>query len=185
MQKICQSLANAYTSQIARFMGANMGPIWGRQDPGGPHVGPMNFAIWDCMDGWVQDCSNSSALAMELLQSCAKPSIYCYTKHNTCLVPSCLFPSFQFRSIRNQMPSIFSQKHTWKISFWWNFHHWLHWKLSIWQLLVQPMMRISVSVQQNYYLWCGTPKWSFWVFEFIQENWKCSLSHDIYMYMCV
>ena len=24
--------------------GANMGPIWGRQDPGGPHVGPMNFA---------------------------------------------------------------------------------------------------------------------------------------------
>ena len=26
--------------------GANMGPIWGRQGPGGPHVGPMNFAIW-------------------------------------------------------------------------------------------------------------------------------------------
>ena len=25
---------------------ANMGPIWGRQDPGGPNVGPMNFAIW-------------------------------------------------------------------------------------------------------------------------------------------
>ena len=24
-----------------------MGPIWGRQDPGGPHVGPTNFAIWD------------------------------------------------------------------------------------------------------------------------------------------
>ena len=23
-----------------------MGPIWGRQDPGGPHIGPMNFAIW-------------------------------------------------------------------------------------------------------------------------------------------
>ena len=26
--------------------GANMGPIWGRQDPGGPHVGLMNHAIW-------------------------------------------------------------------------------------------------------------------------------------------
>ena len=26
--------------------GANMGPIWGRQDPGGPHVGAMNFATW-------------------------------------------------------------------------------------------------------------------------------------------
>ena len=23
-----------------------MGPIWGQQDPGGPHFGPMNFAIW-------------------------------------------------------------------------------------------------------------------------------------------
>ena len=26
--------------------GATMGPIWGRQGPGGPHVGPMNVAIW-------------------------------------------------------------------------------------------------------------------------------------------
>ena len=26
--------------------GANVGPIWGRQDPGGPHVGAMNFVIW-------------------------------------------------------------------------------------------------------------------------------------------
>ena len=25
---------------------ANMGPIWGRQDAGGPHVGPVNFPIW-------------------------------------------------------------------------------------------------------------------------------------------
>ena len=28
--------------------GAIMGPIWGRQDPGGPHVGPMNHAIRLC-----------------------------------------------------------------------------------------------------------------------------------------
>ena len=28
--------------------GANMGPTWGRQDPGGPHVGPMSLVIWDC-----------------------------------------------------------------------------------------------------------------------------------------
>ena len=27
--------------------GFNMGPIWGRQDPGGPQDGPMDFAIWD------------------------------------------------------------------------------------------------------------------------------------------
>ena len=28
-----------------------------------------------CFDGLVQDCNNSSTLAMELLQSCAKPSV--------------------------------------------------------------------------------------------------------------
>ena len=31
----------------SKVHGANMGPISGRQDPGGPHVGPINFAIWD------------------------------------------------------------------------------------------------------------------------------------------
>ena len=30
----------------SKIHGANMGPIWGRQDQGGPHVGPMNFALW-------------------------------------------------------------------------------------------------------------------------------------------
>ena len=34
------------TDPDSKVHGANMGPIWGRQDPGGPHVGPMNFAIW-------------------------------------------------------------------------------------------------------------------------------------------
>ena len=31
----------------SKIRGANMGPIWVRQDPGGSHVGPMNFAIWE------------------------------------------------------------------------------------------------------------------------------------------
>ena len=29
--------------------GANMGPICGRKDQGGHHVGLMNFAVWDTM----------------------------------------------------------------------------------------------------------------------------------------
>ena len=37
------SLLDIKLSLIARFMG----PIWGRQDPGGHHIGPMNLAIWD------------------------------------------------------------------------------------------------------------------------------------------
>ena len=31
----------------SKVHGPNMGPIWGRQDPSGPHDGPMNFAIRD------------------------------------------------------------------------------------------------------------------------------------------
>ena len=30
----------------SKVHGANMGLIWGRQHPGGSHVGPMNLAIW-------------------------------------------------------------------------------------------------------------------------------------------
>ena len=37
-------LANIPDSNV---YGANMGPIWGRQVPGRPYVGPMNFAIWN------------------------------------------------------------------------------------------------------------------------------------------
>ena len=32
------------------------------------------------VDVLVQDCGNYNALAMELLQSCTKPSMYCYSK---------------------------------------------------------------------------------------------------------
>ena len=38
----------------SKVHGDNMGPIWGRQDPGGPHVGPMNFAIWEHMLSFIQ-----------------------------------------------------------------------------------------------------------------------------------
>ena len=34
-------------SVVITLIASYMGPIWGRQDPGEPHVGPMNFAIWD------------------------------------------------------------------------------------------------------------------------------------------
>ena len=30
----------------SKVHGANMELIWGRQDPDGPHIDPMNFAIW-------------------------------------------------------------------------------------------------------------------------------------------
>ena len=37
-----------------------MGSIWGRQDPGGPHVGPMNFAIWVTAPWATQACCTAT-----------------------------------------------------------------------------------------------------------------------------
>ena len=33
------------TDPDSKVYGANKGPTWGRQDSGGPHVGPMNMNI--------------------------------------------------------------------------------------------------------------------------------------------
>ena len=52
------------------------------QQPKLYHSSPLNWHGWlksllqqDNIDGLVQDCSNSIANALELLQSCTKPSI--------------------------------------------------------------------------------------------------------------
>ena len=50
--------------------GANMGPIWGRQVPGGPHVGPINLAIWGVI-GQLLVLSNKKTH-----QSCALLALY-------------------------------------------------------------------------------------------------------------
>ena len=48
---ICSSPWNSTTRMgyipDSKVHGTNMGPTWGQQDPGGPHVGHMNFTIWD------------------------------------------------------------------------------------------------------------------------------------------
>ena len=36
----------AERSNHSKVHGVNMGTIWGRQDPGGPHVDRVNFAVW-------------------------------------------------------------------------------------------------------------------------------------------
>ena len=39
-------MTNSSKDPDSKVHGANMRPSWGRQDPDGPHVGPMNFALW-------------------------------------------------------------------------------------------------------------------------------------------
>ena len=53
---------------------ANMGPIWGRQDPGGPHAGPMTFAIWALIQ--VMACGTIGA------KSSPEPKLICYQLHS-------------------------------------------------------------------------------------------------------
>ena len=43
-----------YLYPDSKVRGAKMGLPWDRQDPGGPHVGPMNFAIWVQTDTWLR-----------------------------------------------------------------------------------------------------------------------------------
>ena len=58
--------------------GANMGPSWGRKDPGGPYLGPMNFAIWVLTHytfSWWCDCSFNcfwNAIIFSILQCSAR-----------------------------------------------------------------------------------------------------------------
>ena len=55
-ENILHGLANLFLIGIiwnsnaipdSKVHGANTGPVWDQQDPGGPHVGPVNFVIWD------------------------------------------------------------------------------------------------------------------------------------------
>ena len=52
--------------------GNHMNPLWMHYTTITKHSTTKLYAYFD---GWVQDCSNSSALAIELRQSCTKPSI--------------------------------------------------------------------------------------------------------------
>ena len=65
----------------SKVHGAHMGPIWGRQVPGGPHVGPMNFAICDGIDIWVcfqkyaePKCIGKTSTEISTLRCC--PYVY-------------------------------------------------------------------------------------------------------------
>ena len=64
MQERRNSIANALelrlscTNPDSKVHGANMGPTWVLWSPGGPHVGPMNLAIWEPIDLYYINKSN-------------------------------------------------------------------------------------------------------------------------------
>ena len=50
---------------------------------------------------------------------------------------------FENYTFKNTAAPLWTNTETKMSSFWWKFHHWLHRKLSFWQLSVQPVMKIS------------------------------------------
>ena len=56
---ICYGIYNG--NPDSKVNGANMRPIWGRQDPAGPHVGPMNLVNWVALLlEWITWCMSLS-----------------------------------------------------------------------------------------------------------------------------
>ena len=72
VNRVINDLGNAIApSQACKYSDskvhvANMGPIWDRQDPGGPHVGPMNFALWTSLCALIVDCIIRNEISIEI-----------------------------------------------------------------------------------------------------------------------
>ena len=60
--------------------GANMGPIWGRQNPGGPHVGPMNLAIWVIPEYCVDHLGKDRAWTLSVIYLARKYLLWIFSK---------------------------------------------------------------------------------------------------------
>ena len=61
----------------SKVHGANMGPIWGQQDPAGPHVGHINFAIWVP----PIECNHMSIMASQITDNSTVCSTICSGAH--------------------------------------------------------------------------------------------------------
>ena len=123
--------ANEHTDPDSKVHGANMGPIWGGQDPGGPHVGPMNFAIWGGLDKMaeiLQTKSNtfSTVKGLEILsklhldfyklaRSWASARLLLGTKHymNQCQHSSLIYASQSKDELIQTKPINNCDKKTW------------------------------------------------------------------------
>ena len=85
--------------------GANMGPIWGRQDPDGPQVGHKYLTIWVAwkFDGMLKNCPNMTSCSSDMFHGTGHQStkISCriikYWMNCTSIIPD-LFISYKYQS---------------------------------------------------------------------------------------
>ena len=61
-----------WSNPDSKIHGTNMGPSWGRQDSGGPHVGPMNFLVsgLSFLTHWaLKDVVNSNTCPIKFMST--------------------------------------------------------------------------------------------------------------------
>ena len=63
----------------SKVHGANMGPIWGRQGPGGPHVRPMNSAIWEDLQWAVLPVVRLTDLPLNKMAAISQTTFFKWT----------------------------------------------------------------------------------------------------------
>ena len=85
----------------SKVHGAHMRPIWGRQDPGGPRVGPMKFVIWAVL-GMVLTClawqlNGTSTTYFQLILNTNASILTQKTSHD-------VYVYLKFHMIHNHLP---------------------------------------------------------------------------------
>ena len=112
--------------------------------------------VGNYMDGLVQDCSNPSALAMELLQSCTKPSILL----NDC--QSC-YVEWNIHSLVNWTWTVFGVDISLlPISLYSHYKHWLELSVITSHGMIRNIEMLhlcrcfnAIKLFKNYHQWCS------------------------------
>ena len=106
-----------YTSQDSKVHEAYMGPTWGRQDPGGPHVGPVNLAIWVALDDvkkYVFTC-RPKWKRIAIFNSCIREWIYEFSVKTLVWYISLLFILDLKQTTESSIHRTYSQ---WMLQIW-------------------------------------------------------------------
>ena len=78
-----------YLCPDSKGHGANMGPTWGRQDPGGPYVGPMNLPILEDLTNWGLTTHRSVSYVKNDLWHLAR-SVPRHYHYQLCFIADCV-----------------------------------------------------------------------------------------------
>ena len=145
-----------------------MGPGLGRQDPGGPHVGPMNLAIWECSQ-FSPKSSQKTPNSLPIRMRCRVPFVYLnsdlYSASFTAtLQAASCYIGLRYKGTRLYFYWISRMDHL--SPFVWNFGGTLHLKSHATWLFVQQLTQVNhkgkiKSLHTGPLWWETTSDWCF------------------------